>query len=73
MIKTERLRNLITENVSMFNAVFPNRFCHSPDVISAIANDYQFTYGQIENEIEKLIHEGVLDGELSDWDGIKIL
>jgi len=69
----EQLRNLIIENVSIFKAAFPNRFCHSPDVISAISNDYRFTYGQVENEIEKLIHEGVLDAELSDWDGIKIL
>lgn len=69
----EKIRNLIIENVAMFNEAFPNRFCHSPDVIFAILHDYQFTYGQIENEIEKMVHEGVLDAELSDWDGIKIL
>lgn len=69
----EQLRSLIIENVAMFNAAFPNRFCHSPDVISAISHDYQFTYCQVENEIEKMVHEGVLDAELSDWDGIKIL
>ncbi|MDI9395419.1 MAG: hypothetical protein QM426_08420 [Euryarchaeota archaeon] len=69
----EQLRSLIIENVSMFNAAFPNRFCHSPDVISAISHDYKFTYRQVENEIEKMIHEGVLDAELSNWDGIKVL
>ncbi|KKG12058.1 hypothetical protein EO98_02980 [Methanosarcina sp. 2.H.T.1A.6] len=69
----EQLRNLIIENVAMFNKAFPDRFCHSPDVISAISYDYQFTYGQVENEIEKMVHEGVLDAELSDWDGIKLL
>ena len=50
----EQLRSLIIENVAMFNAAFPNRFCHIPDVISAISYDYQFTYGQVENEIEKI-------------------
>ena len=69
----EQLRNLIVENVAMFNEAFPNKFCHSPDIISAISHDYQFTYRQVENEIEKMVHEGVLDAELSDWDGIKIL
>ncbi len=69
----EQLRNLIIENVSMFNKAFPNRFCHSPDIISAISHDYQFTYRQVENEIEKMVHEGVLDAELSDWNEIKIL
>ena len=69
----DKLRNLIVENVAMFNEAFPNKFCHSPDIISAISHDYQFTYRQVENEIEKMVHEGVLDVELSDWDGIKIL
>jgi hypothetical protein len=69
----EQLRNLIKENVAMFNEAFPNRFCHSPDIISAISHDYQFTYRQVENEIEKMVHEGVLDAELCDWNGIKIL
>jgi hypothetical protein len=69
----ENLRNLILENVSMFNRAFPNRFCHSPDIISAISYDYKFTYGQIENEIEKMVHEGVLDTEQSDWCEIKLL
>ena len=69
----EQLRNLIIENVAMFNEAFPNKFCHSPDIISAISHDYQFTYRQVENEIEKMVHEGVLDAELSDWNGIKIL
>ena len=69
----EQLRNLIIENVAMFNEAFPNRFCHSPDIISAISHDYQFTYRQVENEIEKMFHEGVLDAELCDWNGIKIL
>ena len=69
----EQLRNLIIENVSMFNEAFPNRFYYSPDIISAISYDYQFTYRQVENEIEKMVHEGVLNAGLSDWDGIKIL
>lgn len=69
----EKLRNLIIENVTIFNKAFPDRFCHSPDVISAISYDYKFTYGQVENEIEKMVHEGVLDAELSDWCGIKLL
>jgi len=41
-------------------------------VISAISHDYKFTYGQVENEIERMVHEGVLDAELSDWEGIKL-
>lgn len=69
----EKLRNIIIENMTTFNRAFPDRFCHSPDVISAISHDYQFTYGQVENEIEKMVHEGVLDAELSDWYGIKLL
>jgi hypothetical protein len=69
----EKLRNLILENVAIFNEAFPNRFCHSPDVISAISHDYKFTYGQVENEIEKMVHEGVLDAELSNWYEIKLL
>jgi hypothetical protein len=69
----EKLRNLIIRNVAIFNEAFPDRFCHSPDVISAISYDYKFTYGQVENEIEKMVHEGVLDAELADWYGIKLL
>lgn len=69
----EKLRNLILENVTIFNSAFPNKFCHSPDVISAISHDYQFTYRQVENEIEKMVHEGVLDSGLSDCYEIKIL
>lgn len=68
----EKLRNLIIENVAIFNRAFPDRFCHSEDVISSISYDYKFTYGQIENEIEKLVHEGVLDAEHSDWCEIKL-
>lgn len=69
----EKIRNLIVENVAIFNKAFPNRFCHSPDIIFAISYDYKFTYGQIENEIEKMVHEGVLDAEQSDWYEIKLL
>jgi hypothetical protein len=69
----EKLRNLIIENVAIFNEAFPNRFCHSPDIISAISYDYKFTYGQVENEIEKMVHEGVLDAELSDWYEVELL
>ncbi len=69
----EKIRDLIIENISIFNEAFPNRFCHSQDVISAISHDYHFTYGQVENEIEKMVHEGVLDAELSDWYEIKLL
>jgi len=68
----EKLRKLIIENVAIFNRAFPDRFCHTPDVISAISHDYKFTYGQIENEIEKMVHEGVLDAECSDWNEIKL-
>jgi hypothetical protein len=69
----EKIRNLIIENVSMFNRAFPDRFCHSRDVIFAISHDYKFTYGQIENEIEKMVHEGVLDAGQNDWYEIKLL
>jgi hypothetical protein len=69
----EKIRDLIIENISIFNEAFPNMFCHSQDVISAISHDYHFTYGQVENEIEKMVHEGVLDAELSDWYEIKLL
>ncbi|HWR24972.1 MAG TPA: hypothetical protein VN278_01950 [Methanosarcina sp.] len=69
----EKLRSLIIKNVSTFNKAFPNRFCHSPDVISAISHDYNYTYGQVENEIEKMVHEGVLDAESSDWYEIRLL
>ena len=69
----DKIRNLIIENIAMFNGAFPDRFCHSRDVIFAISHDYKFTYGQIENEIEKMVHEGVLDAELfSDWCEIKL-
>ncbi|MCQ1537083.1 hypothetical protein FTO70_15665 [Methanosarcina sp. KYL-1] len=68
----EKLRSLIVENVSIFNEAFPNRFCPSPDVISAISHDHPFTYCQVENEIEKLVHEGVLEPELSDCYRIKL-
>jgi hypothetical protein len=69
----EKIRNLIIENVSMFNRAFPDRFCQSRDIIFAISHDYKFTYGQIENEIEKMVHEGVLDAEFADWCEIKLL
>lgn len=69
----EKLRNVILQNMTIFNGAFPDRFCHSPDVISAISHDYNFTYRQVENEIEKMVHEGVLEAELSDWCGIKLL
>jgi hypothetical protein len=68
----DKLRNLIIKNVAIFNRAFPDRFCHSRDVIIAISYDYKFTYGQIENEIEKMVHEGVLDAEFSDWCEIKL-
>jgi hypothetical protein len=63
----ENLRKLILENVAIFNRAFPHRFCNVPDIIYAISHDYKFTYGQIENEIEKMVHEGILDAEYSDW------
>lgn len=69
----EKLRELILKNLAIFNEAFPDRFCHSPDVISAISHDYKFTYGQVENEIEKMVHEGILDAELSDWYEIKLV
>lgn len=68
----EKLRNLIIENVSMFREAFPTRSCPSPDMISAISHDHPFTYGQVENEIEKLVHEGVLETELSDSYRVKL-
>ena len=67
----DKLRNLIIENVAIFNRAFPDRFYHSRDIIFAISHDYKFTYGQIENEIEKMVHEGILDAEFSDWCEIK--
>lgn len=69
----EKLRKLIIENVSIYNRAFPRKFCHSSDVISAISQDYNYTYGQVENEIEKMVHEGVLDAECSDWYEIRLL
>ena len=68
----EKIRNLIIENVAMFNGAFPDRFCHSRDIIFAISHDYKFTYGQIENEIEKMVHEGILKPGHSDWCEIKL-
>jgi hypothetical protein len=63
----EKLRRLIIHNLATFNRAFPNRFCNTPDIISAISHDYKFTYGQVENEIEKMVHEGILDAEYSEW------
>lgn len=68
----EKLRNLIIENVAMFREAFPTRSCPSPDLISAISYDHPFTYGQVENEIEKMVHEGVLEAELSDSYSVKL-
>jgi hypothetical protein len=70
----ENLRKLILENVATFNRAFPHRSYNVPDIISAISHDYKFTYGQIENEIKKMVHEGILDAEYSDWcEEIKLL
>ncbi len=63
----EKLRKLIIQNLVTFKRAFPNRFCNTPDIISAISHDYKFTYGQVENEIEKMVHEGILDAEYSEW------
>jgi hypothetical protein len=66
------IRDLIIENLVIFNEVFPNRFYHSQDAISAILQDYHFTHGQVKHEIEKMVHEGVIDAELSDGYEIKL-
>ncbi|MDD2440116.1 MAG: hypothetical protein PHD41_07950 [Methanosarcinaceae archaeon] len=68
----KKIRKLVLKNVSIFNEAFPKKFCYSSDVISAISHDHPFTYGQVENEIEKLVHEGVLETEFSAFNRIKL-
>lgn len=72
MDSMEQLRNAIVKNISIFNKAFPKKYCYIPDVIDAISYDHPFTYGQVENEIEKMVHEGILEVDYSDCYRIKI-